>query len=216
MALTKKTKEDHEIDRDRKTDLVNGEDPPTILREEYSDRKTDSAELLLQDLVSSLNQCSLRDKQQSKNLSSEQNESIVEPPSQLLSQIIQKETLRVDQQLCDQLRSRSDIAGTTSLMAALLPQSNVLLVANVGDSRAVLCDNRGNAIPLSHDHKPNYVSHSIDFNVISFFQNSHFIVIKCSRKNMIELRRPVVLSNFTEFGVWPAFWPLHAQWVIFR
>lgn len=29
-----------------------------------------------------------------------------------------------------------------------------LTVANVGDSRGVLCDKDGNAIPLSHDHKP--------------------------------------------------------------
>lgn len=29
-----------------------------------------------------------------------------------------------------------------------------LTVANVGDSRGVLCDKNGNAVPLSHDHKP--------------------------------------------------------------
>lgn len=29
-----------------------------------------------------------------------------------------------------------------------------LTVANVGDSRGVLCDKDGNAVPLSHDHKP--------------------------------------------------------------
>lgn len=29
-----------------------------------------------------------------------------------------------------------------------------LTVANVGDSRGVLCDKNGKAIPLSHDHKP--------------------------------------------------------------
>lgn len=27
-------------------------------------------------------------------------------------------------------------------------------MANVGDSRGVLCDKNGNAVPLSHDHKP--------------------------------------------------------------
>lgn len=30
----------------------------------------------------------------------------------------------------------------------------VLTVGNVGDSRGVLCDKDGNAIPLSYDHKP--------------------------------------------------------------
>lgn len=29
-----------------------------------------------------------------------------------------------------------------------------LIVANVGDSRGVMCDSKGNAIPLSFDHKP--------------------------------------------------------------
>lgn len=43
-------------------------------------------------------------------------------------------------------------AGTTCLIALLSDKD--LTVANVGDSRGVLCDKDGNAIPLSHDHKP--------------------------------------------------------------
>ncbi|RMC01920.1 hypothetical protein DUI87_21081 [Hirundo rustica rustica] len=43
-------------------------------------------------------------------------------------------------------------AGTTCLIALLSDKE--LTVANVGDSRGVLCDKDGNAIPLSHDHKP--------------------------------------------------------------
>lgn len=31
------------------------------------------------------------------------------------------------------------------------------MVANVGDSRGVMCDSKGNAIPLSFDHKPQQV-----------------------------------------------------------
>jgi hypothetical protein len=31
------------------------------------------------------------------------------------------------------------------------------VVANVGDSRGVMCDSKGNAIPLSFDHKPQQV-----------------------------------------------------------
>ncbi|ELW47235.1 Protein phosphatase 1L, partial [Tupaia chinensis] len=42
--------------------------------------------------------------------------------------------------------------GTTCLIALLSDKD--LTVANVGDSRGVLCDKDGNAIPLSHDHKP--------------------------------------------------------------
>ncbi len=43
-------------------------------------------------------------------------------------------------------------SGTTCLVALLSEKE--LTVANVGDSRAVLCDKDGNAVPLSHDHKP--------------------------------------------------------------
>lgn len=44
------------------------------------------------------------------------------------------------------------IPGTTCLVALLSDKE--LTVANVGDSRGVLCDKNGNAVPLSHDHKP--------------------------------------------------------------
>lgn len=36
-------------------------------------------------------------------------------------------------------------------------EGNKLVVANVGDSRGVMCDSKGNAIPLSFDHKPQQV-----------------------------------------------------------
>ena len=42
-------------------------------------------------------------------------------------------------------------------MVALL-QGDILTIANVGDSRGVMCDGDGNAIPLSFDHKPQHVS----------------------------------------------------------
>jgi protein phosphatase 1L len=41
-------------------------------------------------------------------------------------------------------------------LIALL-EGNKLIVANVGDSRGVMCDGKGNAIPLSFDHKPQQV-----------------------------------------------------------
>lgn len=47
------------------------------------------------------------------------------------------------------------ILGTTALIALL--EDNKLIVANVGDSRGVMCDEKGNAIPLSFDHKPQQV-----------------------------------------------------------
>ena len=36
-------------------------------------------------------------------------------------------------------------------------EGDKLIVANVGDSRGVMCDAKGNAIPLSFDHKPQQV-----------------------------------------------------------
>lgn len=51
-----------------------------------------------------------------------------------------------------QCLSLSGFSGTTCLIALLSDKD--LTVANVGDSRGVLCDKDGNAIPLSHDHKP--------------------------------------------------------------
>lgn len=47
------------------------------------------------------------------------------------------------------------ISGTTALIALL--EDNKLTIANVGDSRGVMCDGKGNAIPLSFDHKPQQV-----------------------------------------------------------
>lgn len=45
-----------------------------------------------------------------------------------------------------------NFTGTTCLVALLSDRE--LTVANVGDSRGVLCDKDGNAVALSHDHKP--------------------------------------------------------------
>ncbi len=45
--------------------------------------------------------------------------------------------------------------GTTALVALL--RDNSLVMANVGDSRGVICDKDGKAIPLSYDHKPQQV-----------------------------------------------------------
>ena len=44
------------------------------------------------------------------------------------------------------------LSGTTALVALLA--NNELIVANVGDSRGVMCDRQGRTIPLSYDHKP--------------------------------------------------------------
>lgn len=70
--------------------------------------------------------------------------------------LIVDEVLAADDVLNEQLQKRSLMAGTTALMAII--HRSRLIVANVGDSRGVMCDSRGNAIPLSFDHKPQQVS----------------------------------------------------------
>ncbi|XP_046401634.1 protein phosphatase 1L [Ischnura elegans] len=67
-------------------------------------------------------------------------------------QLITDEVLAADKRLLDAAKKNLDYAGTTALIAIL--EGRRLVVANVGDSRGVLCDSRGNAIPLSFDHKP--------------------------------------------------------------
>lgn len=47
-------------------------------------------------------------------------------------------------------------------------------MANVGDSRGVMCDKKGNAIPISFDHKPQqvialYLKHLFNFKLYNLF-----------------------------------------------
>ncbi|CAH1117722.1 unnamed protein product [Phaedon cochleariae] len=66
--------------------------------------------------------------------------------------LLTDEILAADERLVETAKKSLDVAGTTALIAML--DEHRLVVANVGDSRGVMCDGRGNAIPLSFDHKP--------------------------------------------------------------
>ncbi|CAG9771791.1 unnamed protein product [Ceutorhynchus assimilis] len=66
--------------------------------------------------------------------------------------LITDEVLAADERLVEVAKKSFDVAGTTALIALL--EGSKLYVANVGDSRGVMCDSKGNAIPLSFDHKP--------------------------------------------------------------
>ncbi|XP_067851473.1 protein phosphatase, Mg2+/Mn2+ dependent, 1Lb [Heptranchias perlo] len=66
--------------------------------------------------------------------------------------ILEQQILAIDRKVLEKLSAAYDEAGTTCLVALLSDKE--LTVANVGDSRGVLCDKDGNAVPLSHDHKP--------------------------------------------------------------
>lgn len=66
--------------------------------------------------------------------------------------LLTDEVLAADHLLVETAKKSLDVAGTTALIAIL--EGAKLIVANVGDSRGVMCDGKGNAIPLSFDHKP--------------------------------------------------------------
>lgn len=72
--------------------------------------------------------------------------------------LITDEVLAADKILVEEAKKNKDVAGTTALIA--LMEGSHLVVANVGDSRGVMCDNKGNAIPLSFDHKPQQLKES--------------------------------------------------------
>lgn len=66
--------------------------------------------------------------------------------------MITDEVIFADHKLVEKAKKQTNVAGTTALIAVL--EGSKLTVANVGDSRGVMCDAKGNAIPLSFDHKP--------------------------------------------------------------
>ncbi|KAK6623678.1 hypothetical protein RUM43_009530 [Polyplax serrata] len=72
--------------------------------------------------------------------------------------IITHEVLAADSMLIEEAKKNQDISGTTALIALL--EGSHLVVANVGDSRGVMCDSKGNVIPLSFDHKPQQLKES--------------------------------------------------------
>lgn len=69
--------------------------------------------------------------------------------------LLTDEVLAADRMLVEVAKRSMNVAGTTALIAVM--ENNHLIVANVGDSRGVMCDSRGNAIPVSFDHKPQQV-----------------------------------------------------------
>lgn len=74
-----------------------------------------------------------------------------------ISKIMTEAIIDLDKVLVKEMKKKKDFSGTTALVAINLIKENILVVANVGDSRAVLCDAKGNVIQLSFDHKPEQV-----------------------------------------------------------
>ncbi|KAK3882086.1 hypothetical protein Pcinc_013518 [Petrolisthes cinctipes] len=69
------------------------------------------------------------------------------------TKLLTDQILAVDKQVVQICKSRADMSGTTAVVGVL--EGELLVIANVGDSRAVMGDNKGSAVPLSYDHKPN-------------------------------------------------------------
>ncbi|XP_043229797.1 protein phosphatase 1L-like [Amphibalanus amphitrite] len=72
------------------------------------------------------------------------------------TRVLQEVFSEVDDRLLDAARREANIAGTTAVVA--LVDGDQVVVASCGDSRAVLCDARGNAVPLTTDHKPDQLA----------------------------------------------------------
>lgn len=81
-----------------------------------------------------------------------------------MKNVLNEEIINVDKTIVDNFTKKADISGTTALIAIRVLHLNTLLVANVGDSRGILCDSKGGTIPLSFDHKPCQVQITIIFN----------------------------------------------------
>lgn len=67
---------------------------------------------------------------------------------------IQSGFLKTDYDFCSLAEARKLNDGSTGCVVMMQEKRERLLVANVGDSRAILVKRNGSAKALSHDHKP--------------------------------------------------------------
>jgi protein phosphatase 1L len=69
--------------------------------------------------------------------------------------LLNDEILNGDKMLNERLSKAALFCGTTFCLVLVDITNNMIICANVGDSRAVLCNTKGIAVQLSYDHKPN-------------------------------------------------------------
>lgn len=69
------------------------------------------------------------------------------------SRLLKDQMMSIDKQVVENCKGNTDMSGTTAVIAIL--DGELLIIGNVGDSRAVMGDQKGSTIPLSFDHKPN-------------------------------------------------------------
>ena len=69
-----------------------------------------------------------------------------------LKEIIKNHILDIDEKLMEKTKKMNVVCGTTAVIAVIF--ENKLIIINIGDSRAVMSNSCGKAVPLSQDHKP--------------------------------------------------------------
>lgn len=158
------SQDENDLDCDSNNQLENDKEPSVILQRKPSGRKLvsktdeDKKNSIDSDILDKLKP------QKGFSLFKQSVENPALPPKSLdakcyikrgqidYGKMITDEVLFADYKLLDIARKTSNVAGTTALIAII--DSTKLTVANVGDSRGVLCDHKGRTIPLSFDHKP--------------------------------------------------------------
>merc|ERR1712012_537652 len=91
-------------------------------------------------------------KSKSKDKSEDDITEFIKDGEILYSKLLKHEINTFDKSLLEAAKKTNNIGGTTLIMA--LHDNGQLFVANVGDSRAVFCNDHGMVIPMSYDHKP--------------------------------------------------------------
>lgn len=70
-------------------------------------------------------------------------------------QLLHDEIMTFDKILVERMANAALFCGTTANIVIVDLTNKLIVCANVGDSRAIMCDSKGSAYALSKDHKPN-------------------------------------------------------------
>lgn len=80
----------------------------------------------------------------------------ITPDNQInYEKLLYDEVMFFDKILIERMAAALLFCGTTANIVLVDLTNKLIICANVGDSRAVMCDSKGNAFALSEDHKPN-------------------------------------------------------------
>lgn len=93
----------------------------------------------------------------------EEEEEVIDPISRYVTidnkvnyeMLLNEEIVYSDNILIDRMSKAAIFSGSTCCMILIDLANKQIVCANVGDSRAIMCDFKGNAVALSRDHKPN-------------------------------------------------------------